>query len=80
MSDGSIQSSISSNVVDVKGGVNQGADLIIYAHHGGDNQTWMMEGSRIKLRNHPLYMTPSGESKGAELVADYHSDSKKQEW
>jgi len=80
MSDGSIQSSITKDVVDVRGGVNQGADLIMYPHHGGENQTWTMDGKKIKLRNHDLYITPKEMTNSTGLVADYNQDGKGQEW
>lgn len=40
-----------------------------------------MDGSKIKLKDHDLYMTPIDlDIKGAKLVADYNHDSKDQEW
>jgi len=39
--DGTIKSSLSDLVLDVRGGVNEGADLIMWSKHGGANQTWI---------------------------------------
>lgn len=80
--DGTIQSSLSDLVIDVQGGVTNGAKLIMWPRHGGANQTWVVEGTQVKLRGHALcFDSPGGKTeKGTQIIAWTKHGGPNQQW
>jgi len=69
--DCTIKSSLSELVIDIQGGLNNGAKLIMWPRHGGANQTWVVDGKQIKLRDHQLcFDSPGGKKEqGTQIIA-----------
>lgn len=80
--DGTIKSSLSELVIDVQGGVNNGAKLIMWPRHGNDNQTWVVDGQQIKLKNHNLcFDSPGGKKEqGTQIIAWNKHGGPNQQW
>lgn len=71
--DGTIKSSLSELVLDVRGGVIDGADLIMYNKHGGANQTWKYDKytQSLKLQSEELQINTRNDvgEQGTDIIA-----------
>jgi len=80
--DCTIKSSLSELVIDIQGGLNNGAKLIMWPRHGGANQTWVVDGTQIKLRDHQLcFDSPGGKKEqGTQIIAWNKHGGSNQQW
>jgi hypothetical protein len=84
-SNGSITPSSAPNLVlDVRGGANQGADIILWQDHNGENQRWHYHsnGSIVLLGGSNLAMDIQGGngSPGTKIIAWPHHGGANQRW
>ena len=76
-----IESNHNGMVLDIAGGSQHGAQIIVYPYHGGDNQLWTWENnSLVSKTGYAMSVEGDGTAAGDFVISWTHHGKKNQQW